>query len=72
MAEVTQLLSALEHGDPHAASRLLPLAYDEMAQTGCSADGEGAGRGRRSGPPRSTSGQIRSYRLLPFWVLRTM
>jgi hypothetical protein len=30
MADVTQLLSALEHGDPHAASRLLPLVYDEL------------------------------------------
>jgi hypothetical protein len=25
--EVTQLLSALEQGDSHAASRLLPLVY---------------------------------------------
>jgi hypothetical protein len=23
-------LSALDHGDPHAASRLLPLVYDEL------------------------------------------
>jgi hypothetical protein len=30
MNEFTQLLSALEHGDPHAASRLLPLACEEM------------------------------------------
>jgi hypothetical protein len=29
MHDVTQLLSALEHGDPHAASRLLPLVCDE-------------------------------------------
>jgi hypothetical protein len=29
MNEVTQLLSALGQGDPHAASRLLPLVYDE-------------------------------------------
>jgi hypothetical protein len=28
MNEVTQLLSALDQGDPHAASRLLPLVYD--------------------------------------------
>jgi hypothetical protein len=27
---VTQLLSALDPGDPHAASRLLPLVYDEL------------------------------------------
>jgi acyl dehydratase len=29
MTGVTQLLSALEQGDPHAASRLLPRAHDE-------------------------------------------
>ena len=28
--DVAQLLSALERGDPHAASRLLPLVYDEL------------------------------------------
>jgi hypothetical protein len=30
MNEVTQLLSALEQGDPHAASRLQPLVYEEL------------------------------------------
>ncbi len=30
MSEVTHLLSALEQGDPHAASQLLPLVYDEL------------------------------------------
>jgi hypothetical protein len=30
MTDVTQLLSALERGDPHAASRLLPLVYEEL------------------------------------------
>ncbi len=30
MNEVTQLLSALERGVPYAASRLLPLVYDEL------------------------------------------
>jgi hypothetical protein len=30
MNHVTQLLSALEQGDPHAASRLLPLVHDEL------------------------------------------
>jgi hypothetical protein len=30
MNDVTQLLSALGQGDPHAASRLLPLVYDEL------------------------------------------
>jgi RNA polymerase sigma factor (TIGR02999 family) len=30
MTDVTRLLSALEQGDPHAASQLLPLVYDEL------------------------------------------
>jgi RNA polymerase sigma factor (TIGR02999 family) len=30
MNDVTQLLSAIEQGDPHAAGRLLPLVYDEL------------------------------------------
>jgi RNA polymerase sigma factor (TIGR02999 family) len=30
MNEVTQLLNALENGDPHAADQLLPLVYDEL------------------------------------------
>ena len=30
MADVTQILSAIEAGDPHAASELLPLVYDEL------------------------------------------
>jgi hypothetical protein len=30
MNEVTQLLSALEQGDPHAARRLLPLVCQEL------------------------------------------
>jgi hypothetical protein len=28
--DLTQLLNALEQDDPHAASRLLPLVYDEL------------------------------------------
>ena len=32
MNNVTQLLSAIEQGDPHAASELLPLVYDELRQ----------------------------------------
>ena len=32
MSEVTQILSAIERGDPHAASQLLPLVYDELRQ----------------------------------------
>jgi RNA polymerase sigma factor (TIGR02999 family) len=30
MAEVTQILAAIEQGDTHAAAELLPLVYDEL------------------------------------------
>jgi RNA polymerase sigma factor (TIGR02999 family) len=30
MTEVTRILSAIEQGDPNAASQLLPLVYDEL------------------------------------------
>ena len=30
MADVTQILAAIGHGDPHAAAELLPLVYDEL------------------------------------------
>src|SRR4051812_44282892 len=30
MHEVTRILSAIEHGDPHAAEQLLPLVYEEL------------------------------------------
>jgi RNA polymerase sigma factor (TIGR02999 family) len=30
MSEVTQILSAIEGGHPHAAEQLLPLVYDEL------------------------------------------
>jgi RNA polymerase sigma factor (TIGR02999 family) len=30
MSDVTQILNAIEHGDPHAADQLLPLVYDEL------------------------------------------
>jgi RNA polymerase sigma factor (TIGR02999 family) len=30
MSDVTQILSAIEQGDPHAANQLLPLVYDEL------------------------------------------
>ena len=30
MADVTQILSKIERGDPDAAERLLPLLYDEL------------------------------------------
>jgi RNA polymerase sigma factor (TIGR02999 family) len=30
MSEVTRIISAIEHGDPHAAAQLLPLVYEEL------------------------------------------
>jgi RNA polymerase sigma factor (TIGR02999 family) len=30
VTEVSRILSAIEQGDPHAASQLLPLVYDEL------------------------------------------
>src|SRR5262249_39696290 len=30
MADVTQILDAIEQGNPHAAGQLLPLVYDEL------------------------------------------
>src|SRR6202035_2315578 len=30
MKDVTQILSAIERGDPRAAEQLLPLVYDEL------------------------------------------
>jgi DNA-binding GntR family transcriptional regulator len=30
MSEVTHILDAIEHGDPHAAAHLLPLVYEEL------------------------------------------
>ena len=30
MSDLTEILSAIEQGDPHAADRLLPLVYDEL------------------------------------------
>ena len=32
MTDVTQILSEIEHGDPAAAERLLPLVYDALRQ----------------------------------------
>ena len=31
-SELTHVLAAMEDGDPHAASKLLPLVYDELRQ----------------------------------------
>src|SRR5277367_2379798 len=36
MADVTQILTAIEQGDPHAAEQLLPLVYDELRRLAAS------------------------------------
>jgi RNA polymerase sigma factor (TIGR02999 family) len=36
MTDVTQILSEIEHGDPAAAERLLPLVYDELRKLAAS------------------------------------
>jgi RNA polymerase sigma factor (TIGR02999 family) len=30
MSDITQIMTAIEHGDPRAAAELLPLVYDEL------------------------------------------
>ena len=35
MSEVTQILAAIEEGDPTAAEQLLPLVYDDGILTRC-------------------------------------
>src|SRR5215470_16815816 len=30
MSEVTRILTAIEHGDPHAADELMPLVYEQL------------------------------------------
>jgi RNA polymerase sigma factor (TIGR02999 family) len=32
MSEFTRILSAIQEGDPHAATQLLPIVYDELRQ----------------------------------------
>jgi len=32
MTDVTRILNAIEHGDPHAADELLPLVYEQLRQ----------------------------------------
>ena len=53
MRDVTQILSAIEQGDPHAAEQLLPLVYDELRQLGYlwyfDFDGDGDVDGRDNG-----------------------
>jgi RNA polymerase sigma factor (TIGR02999 family) len=40
MADVTQILSAIEAGDPHAAEELLPLVYAELRKLAATRMGE--------------------------------
>jgi RNA polymerase sigma factor (TIGR02999 family) len=45
MNDVIRILSAIEHGDPTAAERLLPLVYDELRRlAGQMLDGEAPGQ----------------------------
>jgi RNA polymerase sigma factor (TIGR02999 family) len=36
MTDITQILSEIDHGDPSAAERLLPLVYDELRKLAAS------------------------------------
>jgi ECF sigma factor len=45
--DVTQLLSSLGQVDPHAASRLLPLVYEELRKLAAQRPRGGVARGRR-------------------------
>ena len=38
MHDVTQLLSAMDQGDPTAGQKLLPLVYDELRKVSATAD----------------------------------
>ena len=56
MTDVTQLLNALEQGDPHAAEELLPLDYDELRKLAPQRMAQGRPeqtlQPTRRGPPR--------------------
>ncbi len=53
MSEVTQILQAIEQGDPHAAHQLLPLVYDELRRL-ASRQLSSDARGRHCKPPPSS------------------
>lgn len=36
MSDVTRILNAIEHGDPHAADELLPLVYEQLRELAAS------------------------------------
>ena len=44
MADVTQILSAVEAGDPRAAAELLPLVYDELRKLAAARMNAASGR----------------------------
>jgi hypothetical protein len=48
--DVTRLLSALGRGDPHAASRQLPLAYEELRKLAAQRMPQEQ-PGQKAGPP---------------------
>ena len=53
MSEVTQMLTAIERGEPRAAEELLPLVYDELrrlaAQQACPGEARPDPAGHRAG-----------------------
>ena len=51
MTDVTQILNAIEQGDPSAAEQLLPLVYDELRKLAAAQDGPG-----EAGPDASGDG----------------
>jgi hypothetical protein len=48
MTDVTLILSAIAEGDPHAASELLPLVYDELRRLAAQKLANERSRGKRS------------------------
>ncbi|MCI0462389.1 MAG: ECF-type sigma factor, partial [Gemmataceae bacterium] len=61
MSDVTRLLNALDQGDPHAASQLLPLVYDELRRLAAQklareAPGQTLDATDRRSPGRGTAG----------------
>jgi hypothetical protein len=45
MRDVTQILSAIEQCDPHAAEQLLPIVYDELRRLAAQKLAHGGWRG---------------------------
>ena len=48
MTDITQILNAVQSGEPRAAERLLPLVYEELLKLSTSARCRAAGRVQRN------------------------